>query len=53
MLFPMLLPMGYNLAMILVTIIMLTEHMEHPRVPKWEINFRLKFYNLYCIKWDS
>ncbi|MFS4469902.1 DUF2182 domain-containing protein [Chryseobacterium sp. T20] len=50
MLFPMLLPVGHNLAMILVTIIMLTEHMEHPRVPKWEINFRLKFYKFIWYK---
>lgn len=50
-LFSMLLSVGHNLAMILVTIIMLTEHMGTSRVPKWEINFSLKFCNLYCIKW--
>lgn len=44
MLFSMLLPAGHHLAMILVTMIMPTEHMEHPRISKWEINFELKLY---------
>jgi hypothetical protein len=30
MFFPMLSSVGHNLVMMLVTIIMLTEHMEHP-----------------------
>jgi predicted metal-binding membrane protein len=42
MLFPMLLPEGHNLAMIIVTIIMVSEHLEHPRFPQWHFNFRLK-----------
>ncbi len=39
MLFPMLLPHGHNLAMIIVTFIMLSEHLEHPQVPRWRISF--------------
>jgi len=42
MLFPMLLPYGHNLAMIIVTFIMIAEHLEHPRVPEWGFNPRLK-----------
>ncbi|WP_223608696.1 DUF2182 domain-containing protein [Chryseobacterium sp. OSA05B] len=42
MLFPMLLPSGHNLAMIVVTFIMISEHMEHPRFPGWHFSFRLK-----------
>lgn len=52
MLFPMLLPVGHNLAMILVTFIMLSEHMEHPKIPRWEYNLRLKLFRiiLYRLK---
>lgn len=39
MLFPMLLPGGHNMAMMLVTLIMLSEHLEHPRLPRWRIYF--------------
>lgn len=46
MLFPMLLPQGHNLAMILVTIIMISEHLEHPRLPEWRFNFRLKLLRI-------
>lgn len=42
MLFPMLLPAGHNLAMLAVTFIMISEHMEHPRLPGWHFSFRLK-----------
>jgi predicted metal-binding membrane protein len=42
MLFPMLLPKGHNLAMLIVTFIMISEHLEHPRFPKWNIKFRFK-----------
>lgn len=42
MLFPMLLPMGHNLAMIIVTFIMISEHLEHPGFPRWHFKFRLK-----------
>lgn len=40
MLFPMLLPQGHNLAMIIVTFLMIAEHFEHPRIPRWEIKYR-------------
>jgi len=46
MLFPMLLPAGHNLAMILVTFIMLSEHLEHPRIPRWRIDFRAKLFRI-------
>jgi predicted metal-binding membrane protein len=46
MLFPMLLPGGHNLAMIIVTFIMLSEHMEHPQAPRWGINFRAKLFRI-------
>lgn len=42
MLFPMLLPSGHNVAMIMVTFIMLSEHLENPQYPEWKINPRLK-----------
>ena len=42
MLFPMLLPVGHNVAMIGVMFIMISEHMEHPRIPQWRFSFRLK-----------
>lgn len=44
MLFPMLLPAGHNLAMLVATVVMLSEHLENPRFPKWEFNPRLKFF---------
>lgn len=46
MLFPMLLPVGHNMAMLLVTLVMLSEHMEHPQVPCWRLNFRLKLFRI-------
>jgi predicted metal-binding membrane protein len=42
MLFPMLLPAGHNLAMILVTFVMISEHLEHPQLPRWRFYFRGK-----------
>ncbi len=42
MLFPMVLPAGHNLAMIIVTFIMLSEHLENPQYPQWKFNPRLK-----------
>lgn len=47
MLFPMLLHQGHNLAMIIVTFIMISEHIEHPRRPKWHLNFRLKLFRIF------
>jgi predicted metal-binding membrane protein len=46
MLFPMLLPEGHNLAMIVVTFIMISEHMENPRLPQWHFNVRLKLLKI-------
>jgi predicted metal-binding membrane protein len=46
MLFPMLLPQGHNLAMIIVTFIMLSEHMEHPKYPKWNFYLRLRLFKI-------
>ncbi|WP_128414617.1 DUF2182 domain-containing protein [Chryseobacterium sp. Leaf201] len=46
MLFPMLLPEGHHIAMLVVTFIMLSEHMEHPRLPRWRISFRLKLLRI-------
>lgn len=46
MLFPMLLPQGHNLAMVIVTFIMISEHMEHPRYPKWEVKYRTKLLRI-------
>ena len=44
MLWPMILPQGHNIAMLLVTLIMLSEHAEHPQAPRWRINFRGKLF---------
>lgn len=46
MFFPMLLPQGHNFAMLVVTFIMLSEHMEHPQIPRWRIDFRLKLLKI-------
>lgn len=46
MLFPMLLPNGHNLAMLIVTFIMISEHMEHPKFPAWHFSFRLKLLRI-------
>jgi predicted metal-binding membrane protein len=46
MLFPMLLPSGHNLAMLFVTFVMISEHMEHPKSPSWNLSFRLKLLNI-------
>lgn len=47
MLFPMLLPQGHNIAMLLVTFIMVGEHMDHPRIPSWKVDFRLKLFKIF------
>lgn len=47
MLFPMILPYGHTIAMLIVTFIMFSEHLEHPQKPSWRINFRPKL--LYFI----
>lgn len=46
MLFPMLLPEGHNLAMLFVTFLMLSEHMEHPRLPRWRVCSRAKLMRI-------
>ena len=57
MLFPMLLPNGHNLAMIVVTFIMLSEHMEHPKIPRWRVDVRGKLFRIVVgqakIKWKQ
>ena len=42
MLFPLLLPEGHLVAMIVVTVIMTSEHLERPRSPRWRISFSHK-----------
>lgn len=44
MLFPMLLPQGHNLAMIIVTFVMISEHLEHPQIAKWRFDLRLRLF---------
>jgi predicted metal-binding membrane protein len=46
MLLPMLLPAGHNVAMIIVTFMMLSEHLEHPQRPGWRINSRAKLLRI-------
>jgi predicted metal-binding membrane protein len=42
MLLPMLLPEGHNAAMLIVTFMMLSEHLEHARPLRWSFNPRLR-----------
>ena len=46
MLLPMLLPNGHNIVMIVVTFIMLSEHFEHPQLPRWRMDFRGKLFRI-------
>lgn len=46
MLFPMLLPQGHNLAMVLVTFIMISEHLEQPQAPRWRVTFRGRLFRI-------
>lgn len=46
MLFPMLLPKGHVLAMLVVSFIMISEHLERPRIPRWHIDLRLKLFRI-------
>ncbi|WP_404985536.1 DUF2182 domain-containing protein [Chryseobacterium sp. M5] len=50
MLFPMVLPQGHNFAMLIVTFIMFSEHMEHPQIPRWHIDFRLKLLRIIILQ---
>lgn len=44
MLFPMLLPEGHHFAMLVVTLMMISEHLEHPRPVRWGINPRIRLF---------
>jgi len=44
--FPMLLPIGHNIAMIIVMLIMISEHMEHPKKPEWSLDGRFKLFRI-------
>ena len=46
MLLPMLLPGGHNLAMVVVTFIMLSEHLEHPQTPRWRMDLSMKLFRI-------
>ena len=46
MLLPMLLPDSHNPAMVFATFIMLSEHLEHPKAPRWRIDFRGKLLRI-------
>ncbi|WP_161964451.1 DUF2182 domain-containing protein [Mucilaginibacter endophyticus] len=46
MLFPVLLPGGNNFVMLAVTLLMLSEHMEAPRTPRWRINLSSKLIRI-------
>lgn len=50
MLFPMLLPKGHTIAMLVVTFIMISEHLEHPRPLRWELNPRLRLLKYVIAK---
>jgi predicted metal-binding membrane protein len=57
MLFPMLLPEGHNIAMAIVTFIMISEHLEHPQPLRWALKTRLVLLKYMIaqikIKWYS
>jgi predicted metal-binding membrane protein len=46
MLFPMLLPHGHNLAMVCVTFVMISEHLDHPQTPRWRPYFSRKLMRM-------
>lgn len=57
MLFPMLMPFHHHLAMLVVTFLMVSEHLESPAVPRWSINLSLKLIKIVVgqarIKWQK
>lgn len=53
MLFPMLLNYGHNFAMLLVTFMMISEHLEHPQRPSWSFNLRPKLVYLLIAQVQS
>lgn len=46
MLFPMLLQEWHNVAMLFVTFLMISEHLEHPKPPRWYFDLRLKLLRI-------
>ena len=46
MVLPMLLLQWHDVAMVLVTYIMISEHLEHPRVPGWRLHFPNKLMRI-------
>lgn len=50
MLFPMLLPTAHLSAMAFITIIMLSEHLQHPRVIKWRLDLRLQLLRYLIVQ---
>ncbi|CAD0000667.1 copper chaperone [Flavobacterium chungangense] len=50
MLFPMLLPKGHDLAMLIVTFVMISEHLEYPRFPKWLFVPRMKLLKIIVVQ---
>jgi predicted metal-binding membrane protein len=50
MLFPMLLPKGHNVAMLVVTFIMISEHLEHPQLPRWRFHIRRKLMQIIFVQ---
>jgi predicted metal-binding membrane protein len=47
MMLPMLLHEGHNTAMLIVTFIMISEHLEHQRAPQWQLSMRLKLWRIF------
>ncbi|MBP4139314.1 copper chaperone [Flavobacterium geliluteum] len=50
MLLPMLLPKGHNVAMLIVTFIMISEHLEYPRFPQWLFITRFKLLKIIVVQ---
>jgi predicted metal-binding membrane protein len=46
MILPMVLPAGHKGGMVLVTLIMIAEHLERPRAPHWRLFSRVKFIRI-------
>jgi len=46
MMLPMVLPQGHYIAMLLISLMMFSEHLEHPQSPRWRIDFRLKIIRI-------
>jgi predicted metal-binding membrane protein len=48
MLFPMLLPAGHDAAMVVSAFIMISEHLELPRAPRWRLCFPARLMRSIC-----